>query len=74
MAVKILNKKKIKQQKMGDKVKREIRILKLFRHPHVIRVYEFFDSPTDVYVIMEYVPGGELFDIISRTGRVTNLE
>ena len=68
--MKILNKKKIKQQKMGEKVRREIKILKIFRHPHVMKIYEFFDTPDDVYVIMEYLAGGELFDIITKTGRV----
>jgi hypothetical protein len=39
VAVKIINRRKIKRQDMLDKIKREIQILKLFRHPHIIKLY-----------------------------------
>ena len=39
-------------------VHREIKILRLFMHPHIIRLYEVIDSPEDVYVITEYAPVG----------------
>lgn len=45
VAVKILNKRKIKALGMLDKIKREIKILKLFTHPHIIKLYEFIDTP-----------------------------
>lgn len=34
-------------------VHREIKILRLFMHPHIIRLYEVIDSPEDVYVVTE---------------------
>jgi len=70
VAVKILNKLKIKHLEMAEKVKREINILKLCTHPHIIRLYEVVDTPTDIFVIMEYVPEGELFDYIVSRGRL----
>jgi hypothetical protein len=36
-------------------VRREIKILRLFMHPHIIRLYEIIETPTDIYVVMEYV-------------------
>ena len=36
-------------------VRREISILKLFAHPHIIRLYEVIETPNDIYVVMEYV-------------------
>lgn len=39
VAVKILNRKKIKSQSMDAKIRREIQILKMFRHPHIIKLY-----------------------------------
>eukprot|EP00347_Sterkiella_histriomuscorum_P018993 403343379 len=51
---------------MFDKIKREIKILKLFNHPHIIKLYEFIDTPSDIFVVLEYASGGELFDLISR--------
>jgi serine/threonine protein kinase len=44
VAVKILNKGKISALEMGEKVRREINILKLCRHPHIIRLYEVSSS------------------------------
>jgi len=51
-------------------VRREINILKLCTHPHIIRLYEVIDTPSDIFVVMEYVSGGELFDYIVAKGRV----
>lgn len=46
--------------------RREIQILKLFRHPHIIKLYEVITTPTDIFMVMEYVSGGELFDYIGK--------
>jgi 5'-AMP-activated protein kinase catalytic alpha subunit len=70
VAVKILNKGKIKHMEMAEKVRREINILKMCTHPHIIRLYEVIDTPTDIFVIMEFVSGGELFDYIVSRGRL----
>ena len=36
-------------------MRREIKILRLFMHPHIIRLYEVIETPNDIYVVMEYV-------------------
>lgn len=71
VAVKILNKAKIKQLGMEEKVQREINILHLCTHPHIIRLYEVIDTPTDIFLVNEYVSGGELFDYIVAKGRLS---
>ena len=50
--------------------KREIKILRLFIHPHIIRLYEVIYTPTDIFVVMEYCKYGELFDCIVEKGRL----
>jgi len=70
VAIKILNRKKIQAMDMEEKVRREIKILRLFMHPHIIRLYEVIETPTDIYVVMEYVKTGELFDYIVEKGRL----
>ncbi|XP_010551836.1 PREDICTED: SNF1-related protein kinase catalytic subunit alpha KIN10 [Tarenaya hassleriana] len=70
VAIKILNRRKIKSLEMEEKVRREIKILRLFMHPHIIRLYEVIETPTDIYVVMEYVNSGELFDYIVEKGRL----
>lgn len=69
--MKILNKAKIKQLGMEEKVQREINILHLCTHPHIIRLYEVIDTPTDIFLVNEYVSGGELFDYIVSKGRLS---
>lgn len=64
VAIKIINKRKMEQMNMHEKIRREINILQFLKHPHVIRLYELIDTPSDIFMVMEYVPGGELFDHI----------
>ncbi|KAH0762758.1 hypothetical protein KY290_018831 [Solanum tuberosum] len=70
VAIKILNRRKMKTPDMEEKLRREIKICRLFVHPHVIRLYEVIETPTDIYVVMEYVKCGELFDYIVEKGRL----
>ena len=49
-----------------EKIRREIQLLKLFRHPHIIKLYEVISTPTDIFMVMEYVSGGELFEYIGQ--------
>mmetsp|Transcript_11685 Transcript_11685/g.48585 ORF Transcript_11685/g.48585 Transcript_11685/m.48585 type:complete len:371 (-) Transcript_11685:630-1742(-) len=74
VAVKILNRAKIRLLDMEEKVKREIKILTLFMHPHIIRLYEVIETPSDIFVITEYSSGGELFDHIVERGRLSEDE
>mmetsp|Transcript_3353 Transcript_3353/g.10476 ORF Transcript_3353/g.10476 Transcript_3353/m.10476 type:complete len:511 (+) Transcript_3353:3016-4548(+) len=74
VAVKILNRKKIQQMDMEEKVNREIKILQLFMHPHIIRLYEVVSTPSDIFVVMEYVKSGELFEYIVEKGRLAEEE
>lgn len=74
VAVKILNRQKIKSLDVVGKIRREIQNLKLFRHPHIIKLYQVISTPTDIFMIMEYVSGGELFDYIVKNGKLKEHE
>ncbi|KAG0483992.1 hypothetical protein HPP92_012076 [Vanilla planifolia] len=74
VAIKVLNRRKIRSMDMEEKVRREIKILRLFMHPHIIRLYEVIETPSDIYLIMEYVKSGELFDYIVEKGRLQENE
>lgn len=43
-------------------------------HPHIIRLYEVIETPTDIFVVMEYVQCGELFDYIVEKRRLQEEE
>lgn len=74
VAVKILEKERIVDVADVERVAREIHILKLVQHPHIIQLYEIIETPRQLYLIMEYCPGGELFDHIVASGRVRERE
>ncbi|RZC45928.1 hypothetical protein C5167_038885 [Papaver somniferum] len=69
-AIKILDKDKLLKHKMIDQIKREISTMKLIRHPNVIRMYEVMASKSKIYIVLELVTGGELFDKITSRGRL----
>ena len=66
IAAKILQKSNLKTKDLEDKVKREIRFSKYFRHPNIIRLYEVIETNSEIILIMEYAAGGELFDLICK--------
>ena len=49
-------------------IKREIRILKHLRHPNVVDLKQVMASKTKIYMVMELVAGGELFDKVVGDG------
>ncbi|CAF3185204.1 unnamed protein product [Rotaria socialis] len=74
VAIKIVNRTKIKQLDVVGKIRREIQNLRLFRHPHIIKLYQVISTPTDIFMVMEYVSGGELFEYIVKKGKLTEAE
>ena len=70
VAVKILEKSKIVDVADAERVAREIHILKIVHHPHVVQLYEIIETPKKLYLIMEYASGGELFDYIVKHQRI----
>lgn len=71
VAIKILNKKKIRQFGVFEKVKRELKILRRFNNPHTIKLFEFIDTQTEIFMVLEYAAGGELFDLIARREKLS---
>ncbi|WOK98168.1 CBL-interacting protein kinase 1 [Canna indica] len=73
-AVKVLERNRVIDRHTHDQIKREIRTLKLLKHPNAIRLYEVLASKTKIYMVLEYVNGGELFDKIESNGRLSEPE
>ena len=64
VAVKILGKNRILQQGDVERVTREINILRKVRHPQIVQLYEIIENDENLFLIMQYAPGGELFEFI----------
>ncbi|KAL5769009.1 hypothetical protein ACOSP7_015566 [Xanthoceras sorbifolium] len=74
VAMKVMAKTTILKHKMADQIKREISVMKIVRHPNIVRLHEVLASRTKIYIIIEFVTGGELFDKIVHQGRLTENE
>jgi BR serine/threonine kinase len=48
--------------------------MKLIEHPHVLRLYDVYESRKYLYLLLEHVAGGELFDYLVKKGRLTPKE
>ncbi|RWR88905.1 CBL-interacting serine/threonine-protein kinase 9 [Cinnamomum micranthum f. kanehirae] len=70
VAIKVLDKDQVLRHKMVEQIKREISTMKLIKHPNVINIYEVMASKTKIYIVIEFVNGGELFDKIVNHGRL----
>lgn len=70
VALKILDKEKVLKHKMAEQIKREVATMKLIKHPNVVRLYEVMGSRTKIFIVLEFVTGGELFDKIVNHGRM----
>jgi serine/threonine protein kinase len=65
-----MEKKEIREQDLSAQVRRAIYIMRSLSHKHIVRMYEVLTSNTKLYIVMELVTGGELFDRLERHGRV----
>ena len=74
VAIKVLEKQRIVDAGDIERISREIHILKLVRHPHIVKLYEIVESQKQLYLIMEFAAGGELFDYIVRKKRLSEQE
>ncbi|GMG98843.1 hypothetical protein Nepgr_000683 [Nepenthes gracilis] len=70
VAIKIMDKDKVIKHKMAEQIKREIATMKRIKHPNVVCLYEVMGSKTKIFIVLEYVIGGELFDKIVHHGRM----
>ena len=74
VAIKILEKSKIKTKKDLERIEKEIKYLKIFNHPNIIKIYQIKEDNDNFYIVMEYVPGGELFKYIVSNRRLNENE
>lgn len=54
VAVKVLTRSQLQEKNMEDKVRQEINIMRMLDHPHVIKLYDVIETPTFIYMVIEY--------------------
>ncbi|KAK8404718.1 hypothetical protein O3P69_007759 [Scylla paramamosain] len=69
VAIKIIDKKALKGKE--DSLENEIKVLRRLRHPNIVQLMDTYEDPEHVYLVIELVTGGELFDRIVEKGSYT---
>eukprot|EP00158_Paraphelidium_tribonemae_P005172 Partr_v1_DN27202_c0_g2_i2_m38492 putative Map microtubule affinity-regulating kinase len=73
VAVKIIDKMQMDEKKLS-KLYREVRIMKILHNPNVVKLYEVVETKNTIFLVMEYVSGGELYDYLVVHGRMKEKE
>lgn len=63
-AMKVIEKKNVQGFAL-ESLKREVNILQKLTHPGIVNLHEYIDTPDILYLVMEFVKGGELFDVLA---------
>ena len=66
-AIKVLHKEKIVKSKQIDHTNNEQQMLLSVQHPFIINLWGSFQDATNLYMVMDFVPGGELFTLLRRS-------
>ncbi len=68
VAIKIIDRKKCVGKE--NMILEEINILKRVKHENIIQLFDLFESKDKIFLVMELVTGGELFDSVRQSMRV----
>jgi len=71
-ALKILKKSEVIYLKQVEHVKTEKKILEEIDHPYIVNLTGAFQDDKNLYLLLEYVIGGEFFSHLRKAGRFPN--
>lgn len=66
VAIKIINKSKVLRGGLAAQTKREVVVMRRLHHPYILRLLEVLASRSNIYFVLEYAKGGELFSRVAR--------
>lgn len=62
VAIKVIHPHLSDEETLGERFRREANLIASLRHPHIIHLYDFDVSGSQLYMVMEYLDGGTLKD------------
>ncbi|EQL02536.1 hypothetical protein G6O67_006756 [Ophiocordyceps sinensis] len=71
-AVKVLKKAQVVKMKQVEHTNDERRMLADVKHPFIITLWGTFADCKNLYMVMDFVEGGELFSLLRKSGRFPN--
>ncbi|XP_006361314.1 CBL-interacting protein kinase 18-like [Solanum tuberosum] len=66
VAIKVIDKEKVQKAGLTEQTKREISVMALVKHPHVVQLYEVMATKSKIYFVIEHAKGGELFNKLTK--------
>lgn len=60
VAIKTIKKENVKTKQDQELIKSEIDIMKMCRHPNIVTLLDHFENSEYIFIVMEYIPGGDL--------------
>lgn len=69
VALKVLSKSLIIKQNVQHQLRREIELQSHLHHPNILQLYGHFYDDSRVYLVLEYAPGGELYNRLRQCKR-----
>lgn len=66
-AIKIISKVNLLESPILMKLmSQELHVCEQLEHPHIVRVLDLFEDTFQIYIVMEYLTGGHLLDLLTR--------
>ncbi|QCE08831.1 CBL-interacting serine/threonine-protein kinase 5-like [Vigna unguiculata] len=66
VAIKVIKKERLQKDKLVKQIKREVSVMRLVRHPHIVELKEVMANKAKIFLVVEYVKGGELFAKVAK--------
>lgn len=74
VAIKVIEKSRLKDEKSRAKVLREVNIFRSVQHKNIVALFEVFEDDACFYIVMEFCGGGDLLNFVRSKGRLCELE
>lgn len=69
VALKVMHKSQLEKSGLEHQLRREIEIQQHLRHPHILKLYDFFHDSKKIFLVLEFAPQGEMYRELQRQGR-----
>ncbi|XP_042543246.1 serine/threonine-protein kinase SIK1 [Dipodomys spectabilis] len=73
VAIKIIDKTRLDSGNL-EKIYREVQLMKLLNHPHIIKLYQVMETKDMLYIVTEFAKNGEMFDYLTSNGHFSENE
>eukprot|EP00164_Ancoracysta_twista_P001506 GFYU01001976.1.p1 GENE.GFYU01001976.1~~GFYU01001976.1.p1 ORF type:complete len:339 (-),score=85.77 GFYU01001976.1:613-1629(-) len=74
VAAKVMDRGFIEQERLTEYVKKEIAVMWHLRHPNIVEIKDVLVTKSNIFIILELVTGGELYNKVVQCGQFTDEE